>query len=52
MYALKKNIGMVQYDLDTAYPLIKGTIWVKYELDWRKGREDKLWTRIFHKILQ
>lgn len=28
-----------------AYPLIKGTMWVKYEPDWCKGRADMLQTR-------
>ena len=32
-----------------AYPLIKGIMWVKYETDWSKGREDVLQTRIFLK---
>lgn len=24
----------------TAHPLLKGTLWVKYERDWAKGREE------------
>lgn len=34
-----------------AYPLIKGTLWVKYEPDWRKGRGNMLQTWIFHIVL-
>lgn len=29
----------------TTYPLTKGNMWVKYELDWAKGVEDMLRTR-------
>lgn len=29
----------------TVHPLHKGTLWVKYESDWAKGREDMLRTR-------
>lgn len=29
----------------TAYSLTKGTLWVKYEPDWAKGRKDMLRTR-------
>jgi hypothetical protein len=29
----------------TALQLPKGTLWVKYEPDWAKEREDMLWTR-------
>ena len=32
----------------TAHRLPKGTLWVKYEPDWAKEREDMLPTRIFH----
>lgn len=42
------------YDLDlhtsfkvTAHPLINGTLWLKYEIDWTKGRKGMLRTRIF-----
>lgn len=28
----------------TVHPLPKGTMWVKHDPDWAKGREDMLWT--------
>lgn len=34
-----------------AYILIKGIMWVKYEAEWSKGREDILRTRIFKNII-
>lgn len=35
----------------TAYPLLKVTIWVNYEPDWREGRKNMFRTRIFDIIL-
>ena len=61
MYALKKRIFVwsvmtLKLDLQisvnvTTFPWIKGTMWVKYESDLRKGSKDMVWTRIFHIIL-
>lgn len=36
----------------TAYVLVKGILWVKYEPDWTQNEKDMLLTRIFHMILQ
>lgn len=40
---------MLTFDLETlfnvtAHALLKSTLWVKFEPDWNKGKEDKLQT--------
>lgn len=48
MYAYKKDFCVIRYDLDTwptkviqstGHPLIKCTLWEKYEPDWTKEKE-------------
>lgn len=55
---LKNYFCVIQYDLYTSltnfiqdHCITRGTMWVKYELDYSKGRKDMLRTRIFYIIL-
>lgn len=43
------SVMMLTFDLETsfnvtAHALLKSTLWVKFEPDWNKGKEDKLQT--------
>lgn len=49
-YICSRIFSVVQCDLDlqtsikSLHTLTKGTLWVIYDPDWAKGREDMLWT--------